>query len=83
MINLIATTISRIMGRKPVTVLLVNSPTGMDADEAEAGGIRYRRAPLENLDAFRARAAAEAQRRGALSIVFGEQRRTDQQARSS
>jgi hypothetical protein len=76
MINLIAAAIRRITRRKPVGVLLINAPDGMGEDDAEAaGGIRYRRAQHETVDGFRARAAADAKRRGERSIVFGEQRR--------
>jgi len=72
--HFLATMIRRIMGRKIVSVLVVNSPSL--GEDAQSGGVRYRREPQhETVDAFRARAAADAQRRGERSIVFGESRR--------
>jgi hypothetical protein len=69
-------------------IILRNSPDGLDEDAAVANGVPYRRGENESVSEFRERAAADAQRLGAETIVFGEQRRgpsnhSDQQAKSS
>ena len=54
-----------------VRVLLTNSPDGMTQDDAESGGVKYRRAINESVTAFRDRAAAQAEAQGCVSIVYG------------
>jgi hypothetical protein len=72
--KLLSAAIRRIIRPRIISALLINSPSGMGEDDAQSGGTRYRRAQHETVDGFRARAVADAKRRGERSIIFGEQR---------
>ena len=52
-------------------IIISGGPDPMTADEGEAGGVRYEREINETVQQFRDRAAADAEARGCVSIIFG------------
>jgi hypothetical protein len=52
-------------------LVLIHDPDGLSEDDAQAGEHTYRRAADETVEAFRRRAAADAESRGIATILFG------------
>jgi hypothetical protein len=75
------TAAERAMGKtRPglLRVLIVNDPEGLDVDDAQSGpSIEYRRLPNETVQAFRDRAARNAEARGERTILFGQQEKRE------